>query len=352
VTEAASSSDLARPRHGIERGDDVDETHFNGQTAFGGEGKPSIVVDDKQAVNTTARGATFSPSQDVKALSENMTDAVRSSDCAGSGYPIERRSDLDETDFHGKTATCSETRASISVDDAQGVPYSFDVTPALLKLIPSAEEAPTMKLVSMTSAQDSQPGMPVSDGVELSSPVNKMHCPYDWACPFISNELTDRKPLILLSLEASKPDLPTNPDEVESSTAGQIADIRQLLVDEWGDLITGEQPSDSLCTRIHKALQGTPLEWGTRNSRGIGLLRHRLRSRAWSAQSYGLAESIANDVGTAWREQSALLRKRKIEERNGELERTIAHTTSSFRELHRSWTALKELAMPRCNGHF
>jgi hypothetical protein len=74
-------------------------------------------------------------------------------------------------------------------------------------------------------------------------------------------------------------------------------------------------PSDSLCQRIHRALAGCPPECGNEGSKGIGLLRHRIRMRSHSISSYGIVEHLAGDVGKFWRYHEIKVRQHEEEQR-------------------------------------
>jgi hypothetical protein len=201
-----------------------------------------------------------------------------------------------------------------------------------------------LKLVSIKSKQDSEPTNLVLAESETGIPLDETRCHYDWACPYLSNDFIGRKPLSLLNLNASKRDLPARPERVEAASGGELAAIRDLLLDEWSDVLPGDYPGDQLCHRVHVALQGAPLDWTTKDSRGIPVLRCKLRLRARGTDGYGMAQVIAADVGKAWRLRADSLRRRDIEQHNRDVERLTARAESAFFELNQSWVALKELA--------
>ena len=212
-----------------------------------------------------------------------------------------------------------------------------------LNPISKADGGQSSKLVPISCNRISEFGAAVSAEPQTGMRLDETRCSHGWACPFLSSELNGRKPLSLLNPNASKPSLPAAA-EIKPAEEAERTEIRQLLLDEWRDVIPGDYPGDQVCERIHRALQGAPLDWVTTDSRGIPLLRHKLRSRAFKTDSYGKAECIAADVGKAWRAQADTEHQRQIEQRRSTIGRMTARVEDAFGELHRSWAAPKELA--------
>src|SRR5260370_14600657 len=136
----------------------------------------------------------------------------------------------------------------------------------------------------------------------MNGTPDQTYCPLNWACPFLVGDLSGNKPLVRISqvLEAKSPAVIEEADTDGHASRDELEQIRKLLLDELGDKLPGDAPSDVLCQRIHRALAGGPLEWVTDGSRGIGLLRHRIRKRFYSIDSFGFAELLAQDVGKYW----------------------------------------------------
>jgi hypothetical protein len=85
------------------------------------------------------------------------------------------------------------------------------------------------------------------------------------------------------------------------ATREEAQHIRNLLMEELGDRLPGEYPSDSHCLRIHQALRGCPLEWRSDgSSEEIGRLRSRIRQLRDAIKSYGFVEYLAREVGEFW----------------------------------------------------
>lgn len=104
-------------------------------------------------------------------------------------------------------------------------------------------------------------------------------------------------------------------DAHRPANGDQLKEIRKLLVEELGDRVPGDDPSDDLCQRIYRALAGCPLEWVTTGSKGIGLLRLRIRKRQFDIDSYGFVELLARDIGKYWKESQIKSRQQEKEAR-------------------------------------
>jgi hypothetical protein len=297
-----------------------------------------------------ARVAMLSAPADIAALSR--TGVEHGSQCRIVESPELTMEDEQSRESYFNAAQ-NECRADPSVGHSDTASAGTDGgTPApMFKLASAGDEERAgdragvpLKLVSITSKRESQREISVSDSHENCIRGPEDHCPHDWACPFLTSDLTGHKPLSQINLNTSKPDRPANADTVEPPTSIQTAEIRKLLLDEWSDLITADEPTQSLCIRIHTALQGAPLEWRTPDSHGIGLFRHRLRRRAASVQSYGFALSVAEGLGRAWQEHCVLRRRQEIDTHQREVDTWTARVIAGFHELSYSWMNLVALA--------
>jgi len=217
-----------------------------------------------------------------------------------------------------------------------------------VKQISPGVQVGNAKPVSICQKQIAEIQQPVSAQGAGDVAQDETYCPWHWACPFIVKDLAENKPLIHIIqimesqqagsavADANRPDRPANSDQVEQ--------IRKLLLDELSDRVPGESPSDDLCRRIFGALAGCPLEWVTKGSKGIGLLRHRIRERQFRINSYGLAEHIARDVGNYWKENKIQV----VRQTRAEYEETksllIVQVQESFQRLHSDWQALYQFA--------
>jgi hypothetical protein len=95
------------------------------------------------------------------------------------------------------------------------------------------------------------------------------------------------------SVDTGGTDRPTPPPERWEA-------VRDLMVSELGEQLKTTAPSESLCKRSARKLEGAPLN----------LLRQRIQERRKKIHSYGMVESLCADVGAAWKlDQSKEKRK-------------------------------------------
>ena len=215
-----------------------------------------------------------------------------------------------------------------------------------MKQVSSDNEAGLVKPVSIDVKQVSDIRQCISAQRETSVGPGESYCPWEWACPFLSSDLTGSKPLIQISqrLQAGRSDVVVDCDAHRPANDDQLKEIRKLLVEELGDRMPGDYPSDDLCQRIYRALVGCPLEWVTTGSKGIGLLRHRIRKRQFEIDSYGLVELLARDIGKYWKESQIKSRQQEKEARARTENRLIQGVEESFQRLHLAWQALNQFA--------